>query len=177
MTSRLRSLFNRHFPLDQQAATGTAAARHPSRSQYFVAFLVMHEVTAVLPIPMIYYALSASAWQPQINDARLLEEGTRFAERFAKRYFKKDDTKDADKDGGEKMLAQSNDPQARTEDDDAIVRDVTTVSISSTQLIHLATAYTITKILMPVRIAASVAMTPWLARTMVRPILLLFKKR
>ena len=118
----INRLYQRHFP--------------SAPVSYFVSFAILHEITAIVPIPILYFALSTAEFVPSI-DPEYVEYGTR----LASKYFKHET--------GEIDM----------------------------RIIYLASAYGITKLMMPWRLAASVMMTPWFARRIVDPVRLKLKYR
>ncbi|RKP06503.1 hypothetical protein THASP1DRAFT_2732, partial [Thamnocephalis sphaerospora] len=104
---------------------------------HITSFAILHELTAILPFPVIYYTLHATGFEFPIPE-NMREEGENFARRLVKRYGWRD------VEGG-------------------------LVDATSRIFVNLAVTYAIVKALLPVRIAASVAMTPWFARTVVGP--------
>jgi hypothetical protein len=93
---------------------------------HLAAFLLLHEVTAVVPIPLFYYGLSASRVELPIP-ANYVKMGNQQANRVMT-YF----------------------GWAKLSDEDPF-------------FVHLAASYALVKLLMPVRLALSAALTPWLA--------------
>ncbi|KAL0084802.1 hypothetical protein J3Q64DRAFT_1744132 [Phycomyces blakesleeanus] len=102
-------------------------------ASYVTTFAILHEVTAIIPFPFIYYALDASALSIPVSETAITE-GNRFISKVRVHY------------GYEPL-----DPQSRV-------------------MINLATTYAAVKLLMPVRLAASAALTPFFAEKWVGPL-------
>ncbi|KAJ2553896.1 hypothetical protein EV175_002774 [Coemansia sp. RSA 1933] len=102
-------------------------------ASHITAFAVLHEVTAVVPLAGVYYALDYV--EPKIPfPQKVLEEGNRYINKL--RSY-----------AGWNPLAAD-----------------------SPVLLHLATSYAVVKAAAPLRVAASVALTPWFARWCVVPV-------
>ncbi|KAI9031736.1 hypothetical protein CLU79DRAFT_694295 [Phycomyces nitens] len=103
-------------------------------ASYMSTFLILHEATAILPFPFIYYALDASTLTIPVSETAITE-GNRFISKVRTHY------------GYEPL-----DPQSRV-------------------MINLATTYAAVKLMMPLRLAASAALTPFFAEKWVGPLL------
>ncbi|KAL1920761.1 uncharacterized protein VTP21DRAFT_11396 [Calcarisporiella thermophila] len=102
-------------------------------ASYIISFAVLHELTAVIPLPMVYYTLKYTDLKvPFPQEA--IEEGNKFASRIKKKF-------------GYNEVAED-----------------------SRVMLNIALSYCIVKALLPVRIAASVWMTPWFAERVISPI-------
>ncbi|KAJ2252940.1 hypothetical protein GGI13_002983 [Coemansia sp. RSA 455] len=102
-------------------------------ASHITAFAVLHELTAVVPLVGVYYALDYL--QPQMPFPQsVLEEGNRYINKL--RTYAGLEQLDAD----------------------------------SPVLLHLATSYAVVKAAAPLRIAASLALTPWFSRWCIVPI-------
>ncbi|KAJ2859692.1 hypothetical protein GGH94_005965 [Coemansia aciculifera] len=102
-------------------------------ASHITAFAVLHELTAIVPLVGVYYALDYL--QPQMPFPQsVLEEGNRYINKL--RTYVGLQQLDAD----------------------------------SPVLLHLATSYAVVKAAVPLRIAASLALTPWFSRWCVVPV-------
>ncbi|KAJ2849502.1 hypothetical protein GGI22_005523 [Coemansia erecta] len=109
-------------------------------ASHITAFALLHEVTAVVPLVGVYYALDYV--EPKIPFPQaVLEEGNRYINKL-RSYV-----------GWEPLGADSQ------------------------VLLHLATSYAVVKAAAPLRVAASVALTPWFARWCVVPVAKVFGSR
>ncbi|KAG1048811.1 hypothetical protein G6F43_008827 [Rhizopus delemar] len=99
---------------------------------YLTSFAILHELTAVAPFPVIYYALEASSVKIPFSDS-FVEEGNKFVNKVRIHY------------GYEPLEADNQ------------------------TMIHLVTTYCVVKALLPVRLAASAAMTPTFAEKLISP--------
>ncbi|CAG8049816.1 unnamed protein product [Penicillium salamii] len=122
---------------------------------HITSFLILHEITAILPLFGLVGAFHYGAWMPDLTsktgESNAFDEG---AARFGRWLKKKGWVDEADVDTvtergvtGEKRIERAG------------VRLV----------LEFATAYAITKALMPARLAASVWATPWFARAVFTP--------
>ncbi|EIE88940.1 hypothetical protein RO3G_13651 [Rhizopus delemar RA 99-880] len=137
------SLFHRRF-LSTNKRYLTTATTQTSRYQkyiqqfknkpgsYLTSFAILHELTAVAPFPVIYYALEASSVKIPFSDS-FVEEGNKFVNKVRIHY------------GYEPLEADNQ------------------------TMIHLVTTYCVVKVLLPVRLAASAAMTPTFAEKLISP--------
>ncbi|KAG0812913.1 hypothetical protein G6F33_003276 [Rhizopus arrhizus] len=137
------SFFHRQF-LSANKRYLTTATTQTSRYQkyiqqfknkpgsYLTSFAILHELTAVAPFPVIYYALEASSVKIPFSDS-FVEEGNKFVNKVRIHY------------GYEPLEADNQ------------------------TMIHLVTTYCIVKALLPVRLAASAAMTPTFAEKLISP--------
>lgn len=120
-------------------------------------FLILHEITAVLPVIGLFAAFHYGSWLPDLSSVP--GEQNAFEESVDKigRWMKK-------KGWVEESVPTDADHVVAAEDSSGPER-------SGVHLVlEFATAYAITKALLPVRIAASVWATPWFARTVVGPV-------
>ncbi|KAI8332872.1 hypothetical protein BC941DRAFT_380971 [Chlamydoabsidia padenii] len=101
---------------------------------YITTFAVLHELTAIVPFPLVYYGLSWSSIQLPVPE-QAIHEGNRIVNKVRTRY------------GYEPLEADNR------------------------AMVNLATTYAIVKILLPLRIGASVAMTPFIAEKWVGPLM------
>ncbi|KAJ5775143.1 uncharacterized protein N7511_000154 [Penicillium nucicola] len=122
---------------------------------HITSFLILHEITAILPLFGLVGAFHYGAWMPDLSsetgETNAFDEG---AARFG-RWLKKKGWVD--------------------QDDVQTVAEHETTGENKTQragvrlVLEFATAYAITKALLPARLAASVWATPWFARTVFTP--------
>ncbi|KAI8830194.1 hypothetical protein BJ741DRAFT_620723 [Chytriomyces cf. hyalinus JEL632] len=124
-----------------------------SPASHLTSFVVLHELTALLPLPIVYYALQTTGLRVPVSQD-MLDEGTRRIDRIMAKYNLGGDGSEggSSSDGREVGLGDS------------------TPRIHSETIIDMATAYAVVKLLMPVRIAVSLALTPWFARRAVVPV-------
>ncbi|KAI9370741.1 hypothetical protein BJX61DRAFT_514257 [Aspergillus egyptiacus] len=141
--SRLRR-FNDRLPSFLRAYT-TPLLSAPAT--HITSFLILHEITAVVPLFSLVAAFHYGNWLPDLTSYSGFQDGIR---RFGRWLRKKGWVEDVD---AEKVAAGT---AAETKG----VRLV----------VEFATAYAVTKALLPVRIAASVWATPWFARVVLTPV-------
>jgi hypothetical protein len=125
-------------------------------------FLILHELTAIVPLFGLAATFHYTHWLPPwFTEGEFVLQG---AERFGK-YFKR------------KGWIRSEDAKEAELDVEMRSRDKAwNVGEGGVRLVvEFATAYAITKVLLPVRIIASVWATPWFARKAVVPIMDRFK--
>ncbi|KAI9364398.1 hypothetical protein DFJ73DRAFT_415489 [Zopfochytrium polystomum] len=188
-------------------------------ASHLTSFLVLHELTAVVPLPIVYYALSATGAQlplPALLPDGVLDEGARRMRRVMLRFgWMTADEFDAGRreigigigigikagggggGGGETVSPQtavtsSQEEQKQQEQQSTApahpARDHSTavnvvadddhehlalkqkLGAGARVVLDLATAYAVVKVLLPVRVAASLALTPWFARRFVVPV-------
>lgn len=111
---------------------------------HITAFLLLHELTAIVPLFGLAATFHYANWLPSsLAENKYVSEGTeKFGKYLRRKGWISESGEDADKsvDGGVRIV------------------------------VELATAYAITKALLPVRLVASVWATPWFARTLVIPV-------
>ncbi|KAL4913127.1 hypothetical protein BDW62DRAFT_214493 [Aspergillus aurantiobrunneus] len=142
--SRLRR-FNDRLPSFLRAYT-TPLLGAPAT--HVMSFLILHEITAVVPLFGLVAAFHYGNWLPDLTSYSGFEEETR---RFTKWLRKK---------GWVEHNVGVDEVTAGTATEKKGVRLV----------LEFATAYVATKALLPVRIVASVWATPWFARVVLGPI-------
>ncbi|KAL4994147.1 hypothetical protein BDV10DRAFT_10286 [Aspergillus recurvatus] len=142
--SRLRR-FNDRLPPFLRAYT-TPLLGAPAT--HVTSFLILHEITAVVPLVGLVTAFHYGNWLPDFTSYSGFEEGTRRFTRWLKKKGWVEDSVDVDN-----------------------VTAGTAMEKKGVRLIlEFATAYAATKALLPLRIVASVWATPWFARTVLGPI-------
>ncbi|KAF4586025.1 mitochondrial seryl-tRNA synthetase [Ophiocordyceps camponoti-floridani] len=155
-TSRIDKLTSKLPPRWQKYATRlrTAPASH------IAAFVVLHEVTAIVPLLALFALFHNTAIVPvdwvAARFASYTDEGVARLERYFRRErlfgFQPESLEEVHGPGHEHM------EQAMQRRDDG--------DRSYGILVDVALAYAVTKVLLPVRILASLLATPWLARIM-----------
>ncbi|KAL4870259.1 hypothetical protein BDV12DRAFT_166469 [Aspergillus spectabilis] len=151
--SRLRRL-NGRLPSFLRAYTTPllgAPATHAT------SFLILHEITAIVPLFGLVAAFHYGGWLPDFTAYSGFEEGTR---RFGNWLRKKGWVEDVD--AQEVVEGMST---------NAGIATATATEKEGVRLVlEFATAYAVTKALLPLRITASVWATPWFARVILGPI-------
>ncbi|KAF1968679.1 hypothetical protein BU23DRAFT_257334 [Bimuria novae-zelandiae CBS 107.79] len=151
--------FNRRLPKflhKYTNALGSAPVSH------ITAFFILHEITAIVPLLGLAATFHYTHWLPGwFAEGGWALEGV---ERFGK-YFKR------------KGWIRSGEAEEAELEVEMRTRDKAwNIGEGGVRLVvEFATAYTITKILLPARIVASVWATPWFARKTVVPLLAKFK--
>ncbi|KAJ5176822.1 uncharacterized protein N7482_002699 [Penicillium canariense] len=125
---------------------------------HVTSFLILHEITAVLPLFGLVAAFHSGAWMPDLSsesgESNAFDEG---AKRFG-RWLRK------------KGWVEESDINTVAEHEFTGVGQAQQKEQAGVRLVlEFATAYAITKALLPVRIAASVWATPWFARAILAP--------
>jgi Hypothetical protein FLILHELTA len=136
---------------------------------HVTSFLILHELTAVIPLIGLSAAFHYANWLPD-GWARsgFVEQGVQKYGRYLRRkgWIQEGDevlVKDevaADADSGEELSTERMDVSSK----------------GMKLLLEVATAYALVKMALPLRIAASVGLTPWFARTVVLPVTRLFRR-
>ncbi|KAK3201093.1 hypothetical protein GRF29_213g1044885 [Pseudopithomyces chartarum] len=152
--------FNRRLPKflhKYTNALGSAPVSH------ITAFIILHEITAIVPLIGLAATFHYTHWLPGwFAEGAWALQGV---ERFGK-YFKR------------KGWIRSEEASEAELEVEMRSRDKAwSIGEGGVRLVvEFATAYTITKILLPVRIVASVWATPWFAKKTVVPLLARFKR-
>ncbi|KGO43357.1 Uncharacterized protein family FLILHELTA [Penicillium expansum] len=122
---------------------------------HITSFLILHELTAIVPLFGLVGAFHYGAWMPdlasQTGETNAFDEG---AARFG-RWLKK------------KGWVDESDVNTVTEHETTAEKSVDRSGVRL--VLEFATAYAITKALLPARLAASVWATPWFARSVFTP--------
>ncbi|PGH27146.1 hypothetical protein AJ80_01102 [Polytolypa hystricis UAMH7299] len=156
-TARARfEKFNRRIPPFLQRYT-TPLLNSPVT--HITSFLILHEITAVVPLFGLAAAFHYGGWLPTITEGNgegssALDEGVR---RFGKWLRKKGWV---DEEVGRESTTAAAAEEGAADNNNKGMR----------LILEFATAYAITKALLPARIALSVWATPWFARTVVGPV-------
>lgn len=129
---------------------------------HITSFLILHELTAIIPLFGFAATFHYTHWLPPwFTEGDFVLQGV---ERFGK-YFRK------------KGWIRSEDANEAEVEVEIRKRDKAwNISEGGVRLVvEFATAYAVTKVLLPLRIVASVWATPWFARRAVVPILQRFR--
>ncbi|KAK0291818.1 hypothetical protein LTR91_008840 [Friedmanniomyces endolithicus] len=125
---------------------------------HITAFLVLHEFTAIVPLFGLAALFHYSDWlPPSISEGTWVTEGT---ERFGRYFRRKGWISEAE---GDEVIGRGGQWWGRGEGGVRIV-------------VEFATAYAITKALLPLRLVLSAWATPWFARWTVLPVTGVMKK-
>ncbi|OBT78660.1 hypothetical protein VF21_02260 [Pseudogymnoascus sp. 05NY08] len=120
---------------------------------HIISFLILHELTAVIPLIGLSAAFHYSEWTPEW----MRERGEEYEGRF-RRYFGRKGWFGVEAPGGAGGVDENAEREGMKEGGGGGgVRIV----------MEVATAYAVTKVLLPVRIVGSVWATPWFARVVV----------
>jgi len=132
---------------------------------HITSFLILHEMTAVAPLFGLFAVFHYSGWTPLPSSAGEDNALNEAVQRFGKWMAKKGwvDSKDV-----ETAKTVSNPSSSENSPDSP---QVISQQQKGVQLVlQFATAYVITKALLPIRVVASVWATPWFARVLLGPI-------
>ncbi|KAJ3078517.1 hypothetical protein HK102_004437, partial [Quaeritorhiza haematococci] len=126
-------------------------------ASHLMSFAILHELTAIIPLPIIYYILSSleeqveEQQQEDNNNSPSSSSPSSSSRNLIIRLIPH----------GESILAEGNRRMTRLLQ--LIGFSTAELSDDSTVMVNLATSYAIVKVLMPVRIGACFLMTPWFA--------------
>lgn len=148
--SRLRSLNDRLPPFLRAYTTPLLGAP----VTHITSFLILHEITAIVPLFGLVGAFHYGNWMPELASGGALDEGT---QRFGRWLRKKGWVEDAD-------------VNVVAVDGSATEGDTKRERKGARLVLEFATAYALTKALLPLRIATSVWATPWFARSVLGPL-------
>lgn len=146
--SRLRKLNDRLPPFLRSYTTPLLGAP----VTHITSFLILHEITAIVPLFGLVGAFHYGNWIPDWGSGGAFDEGI---QRFGKWLRKKGWVEEGD-------VSSANDEVQSGE--------LKTERKGTRLVLEFATAYAVTKALLPVRIAASVWATPWFARSVLAPL-------
>jgi hypothetical protein len=148
-TSKLCLTFKSETRFAKMSWKAAFKKRFPnSPISYSISFLLLHEVTAIVPFPLVFSALYALDISPpgdvdlilsnyNLTNSKDKEKAENFANRIATKFFTPDNTK---------------------------------------IFMQLVTTYAIVKLMFPVRIALSAYLTPSVANRFIEPMLKRFKR-
>ncbi|KAF3479507.1 uncharacterized protein GIQ15_06483 [Arthroderma uncinatum] len=166
MRARLQS-FNNRLPKFLRSYT-TPLFNAPVT--HITSFLILHELTAILPLFGLVGVFHYGGWLPSLGNAdgtSSVDEGVRkFGKWLRKRGWVQEDAEDTPTSVG--GPATTNEKLGHSEDSAAELAAKDNQGLRL--ILEFATAYAITKALLPVRIAWSVWATPWFARTVIGPL-------
>lgn len=132
---------------------------------HITSFLIIHEITAILPLFGLVAAFHYGNWLPDLTSSGAFEDGTR---RFG-RWLRKKGWVEEGAEGDLDLLAKEQRKEGSVD-----YKDLTPSQDGGNKGMRLvwefATAYAVTKALLPLRIAASVWATPWFARAILGPV-------
>ncbi|KAF7596594.1 hypothetical protein BBP40_000995 [Aspergillus hancockii] len=128
---------------------------------HITSFLILHEITAIVPLFVLVAAFHYGNWLPDLTSSIAFAEGT---QRFGRWLRKKGWVEDVEMDvTGVDGGVDHRDYVAEKQSAEGEKKGVRLV-------LEFATAYAVTKALLPLRIAASVWATPWFARVVLTPV-------
>ncbi|KAF2232794.1 hypothetical protein EV356DRAFT_504786 [Viridothelium virens] len=159
--SRLDKTINRLPKFLQRYLT---PVRHAPLS-HITSFLILHEITAIIPLFGLWASFHYTNWlPPYFAEGKWVHEGI---ERFG-RYFRR-----------KRWFGFGRDQLGSLEEEEAqaVTREIGKRELWWNRgqggvkiLVEVATAWAVTKALLPLRIIVSVWGTPWFARVMLQPI-------
>ena len=134
---------------------------------HVAAFLILHEITAVVPLlglfGLFHYTNLVPIDYMMGHYGGYVSEGAR---RFEKYFRRKGYFGFGEEDGVE--MEQPVQPESDEEVQEAVLRRWTSADSKYKVVVEIALAYAITKVLLPARILGSLWATPWFAGILVR---------
>ncbi|KAK2882547.1 hypothetical protein FQN49_000232 [Arthroderma sp. PD_2] len=136
---------------------------------HITSFLILHELTAIIPLFGLVGIFHYCGWLPSLGNSdgtSSVDEGARkFGKWLRKRGWVQEDVENITAaEGGSTTMNEKLGPSEGSASE-LIAKDNQGLRL----ILEFATAYAITKALLPVRIAWSVWATPWFARTVIGP--------
>ncbi|PGH32377.1 hypothetical protein GX50_04857 [[Emmonsia] crescens] len=162
-SSRLRSrlqTFNNRLPRFLRSYT-TPLLNAPVT--HITSFLILHEITAIVPLLGLTGAFHYWGWIPALGDGTV-DEGVRKFGRWLRKKGWVEGEAEVQAEAGPEM------GMGTTVADGGKGRGNTDTDKGVRLILEFATAYAITKAMLPVRIALSVWATPWFARGVLGPV-------
>lgn len=150
---KMKKLFDKYFPATEisrgMQTDGSSKAASKTRLLYFPSFLLLHELTALIPIPFIYLSLGVwLEWMKDGEDSSIRDKLEDLSRKFG--------------------IKSKHITEQETKESDEIEKNSAGSEISS-HLLKLSLSYGIVKLLMPLRIGLSIWLTPvfsrWISRT------------
>ena len=139
---------------------------------YLVSFGLLHEITAIVPLPLFYYALQYSQVDLPALPQVYLDTGKEFVEKLQRRYpqwFQNTGATDLAPSESTQHTTTNNTDTPSNTTTAATTATTTTTTITSQKILHMTTSYALVKLLLPVRLASSAALTPWFAQRVIQP--------
>lgn len=132
---------------------------------HITSFLILHELTAIVPLLGLAGLFHYSNWLPlgTNGDGKFSAWVSQGTERFGRYFGRKGWFGFSRADEGSTGAAEEKRTMSEEEMEERIERKWHVGEQGSRILIEIATAYAVTKLLLPVRIVASVWATPWFA--------------
>lgn len=131
---------------------------------YIISFLILHEITAIVPIVLLAGGFHYTGWLPSdlIPEGKLEGAQARFERWFGRKgWFGYGNPEGSISLGINDMSGVGNDGQ--------IIRERGESNTGGKRIVlEVATAYVVTKVLLPIRIAVCVWGTPWFAKVVGR---------
>ena len=155
------------------------APLHDAPFTHITAFLLLHELTAIIPLFGLAGVFHYSQWLPPfVDNWEWVEQGAkRFGHYFRRKGWLDEEAEDAVATNGAKS---SNKSEGGTR---VVIEYANSSQYSGVWLVaftdnlhRFATAYAITKVLLPLRLLLSVWGTPWFARFFISPCMALMNR-
>lgn len=117
---------------------------------HVTSFLLLHEITAVIPLLGLVGAFHYGGWMPEVGDGAFDEGIQRFGRWLRKKGWVEDEER------GDVNVTDGIQTERKGK--------------GTRLVVEFATAYAVTKALLPVRVIVSVWATPWFARSVLSPV-------
>ncbi|KAF2673330.1 hypothetical protein BT63DRAFT_451367 [Microthyrium microscopicum] len=162
--SRLQRLNSRFPPFLRSYTTPLLTAP----ISHVTSFLILHEITAIVPLVLLASAFHYSNWLPErIVEGEWVKAGV---EKWGK-YFRRKGWVEGNPEKPAVSTMKAGDVAKGAEMD---VDAVKNKSGGWKVVVEVATAWAVVKAILPVRVVGSVWLTPWFARAAVIPLMRLF---
>ena len=141
---------------------------------YVVAFLVLHEITAIVPLIALAGTFHYTHWLPPfVSEGKWISDGV---EKFGRYFRRKGWITDAQEAEAEAEVEGGRTGKTKKAVSRASGKWWGRGEGGVRLVVEVATAYAITKALLPLRLVVSVWATPWFARWSVLPVTRYFKR-
>ena len=163
--SKTRERLDRWIARSPKFFKPTLRALRDAPASYIVSFLVLHEITAIVPLVGLAYAFHYFRWlPPYFAEGKWVIEGE---EKFGKYARKKGWIQEKEE---KKVESKTREGRARLYEKGKVSKMWNKGEEAGRWLVEFATAYAVVKVLLPLRIMISVWGAPGFARLTVIPI-------
>ena len=164
-TTRIRARLDRWIVRSPRLFKPTLITLRDAPTSYLISFAILHELTAIVPLASLTYAFHYYQWlPPYFAEGKWVTEGV---EKFGRYFKKKGWMQDYDE---VEVERETREGRALDVEEGGILGYWDRGDGMGKWLVEIATAYAVTKVLLPLRIALSVYWAPGFARWTLIPV-------
>ena len=163
--TRIRARLDRWIVRSPRLFKPTLITLRDAPTSYLISFAILHELTAIVPLASLTYAFHYYRWlPPYFAEGKWVTEGV---EKYGRYFRRKGWLQDYDQ---VEIERETKEGKALEIEGGGILGYWDRGNGTGRWLVELATAYAVTKVLLPLRIALSVLWAPGFARSTLIPI-------